>query len=133
MIRYIKHVKALFSETKHKEKDKVEDSSNYIKEEDCACRVELRLDKEKGDFNVVVDINDQSATTAESLGLLMYLLNSGGLSEYITSAYQSWAGQSIERQGFVGEVLLSWISNKESFSEEYDRLAVKPSEVFKNV
>ena len=113
-------MKALFSETKHKE-------------EDCACRVELRLDKEKGDFNVVVDINDQSATTAESLGLLMYLLNSGGLSEYITSAYQSWAGQSIERQAFVGEVLLSWISNKESFSEEYDRLAVKPSEVFKNV
>tara|TARA_R100001129_G_scaffold24500_1_gene15814 strand:+ start:552 stop:953 length:402 start_codon:yes stop_codon:yes gene_type:complete len=133
MIRYIKYLKGLFSESKNSETDEAEGLSNYIKEEDCACRIELRLDKENGDFNVIVDIKDESSATAESLGLLMYLLNSGGLSEYITSAYQSWAGENIERQGFAGEVLFSWISNKESFSEEYDRLAVKPSEVFKNV
>ncbi len=132
MIRYLKYIKQLFSKEGIKSEDaKIEGHDSYICEEDCSCTLELRLDKKSADFNVIVNVIDRDSQTAETLGLLLYLLNSGNLSEYMTNAYTSWAEDDPDKQHFIGEMFLSWLSNKESFSEEYDRLAVKPSNVFK--
>ena len=64
------------------------------------------------------------------MGLLLHLINTGNLRGFFTEAYSNWAGDDADRQEFLTNMYLSWLRNEETFSDEYEKLAVKPSSVF---
>jgi len=58
------------------------------------------------------------------------MLNGGQLAPYFTQAYQNWCSDDYGRQIFVSNMLINWLESSDSFSSEYDNVAVKPSQVF---
>jgi hypothetical protein len=132
MIRYLKSIKKLFSKAKKTEDTEPETElpENYIAEDECSAIIELRLDKYTGDFNIVVLVEQIDRDTSDTLGLLLYLLNSGGLKAFFTEAYGNWAEGDKEKEEFLSSLYMSWLQNEESFSDDYEKLAVKPSRVF---
>jgi len=130
MIRYLKAIRSLFSK-KAPEGDTVDaQGEGFISDEDCSANIEIRLNRMSGDFNVVVSVQDLDDDTAETLGLLLFLINSGNLKEYFTEAYGNWALSDSERVSFLHEVYLKWLSAEDSLKDEYDKLAINPSNVF---
>ncbi len=127
MVRYLKAIRSLFSRKKP-EIDK--QSEELISDDDCSANIEIRLNRVSGDFNVVVSVQDLDNETSETLGLLLYLLNSGNLKEYFTEAYGNWAYDDTERVSFLHDMYLKWLKAEDSFADEYDKLAVNPSNVF---
>ena len=105
-------------------------SDGYVLDGDCSANVEIRLNRISGDFNVVVSVQDLDDETAETLGLLLSLINSGNLKEYFTDAYSSWAQDDHVRISFLHNMYLKWLEAEDSFKDEYDKLAIKPSNVF---
>ncbi len=83
-----------------------------------------------GDFNILVEVNQTDEDTSETLGLLLHLINTGSLKGFFAEAYSNWAGDDVDRQEFLTNRYLSWVRNEETFSDEYEKLAVKPSSVF---
>ena len=71
-----------------------------------------------------------SPTCADTLGLLLYMINSGSMSEFFVEAYNNWSDGDLEREQFVSKVLISWLASKESFETKYNKLAVSPDQVF---
>ena len=45
-------------------------------------------------------------------------------------AYGNWALSDSERIAFLHEMYLKWLSTEDSFKDEYDKLAINPSNVF---
>ena len=130
MIRYLKAIRSLFSK-KAPEGDTVDtQGEGFISDEDCSANIEIRLNRMSGDFNVVVSVQDLDDSTADTLGLLLFLINSGNLKEYFTEAYGNWALSDSERVSFLHEVYLKWLSAEDSLKDEYDKLAINPSNVF---
>ena len=130
MIRYLKAIRSLFSK-KAPEGDTVDiQGEGFISDDDCSANIEIRLNRVSGDFNVVVSVQDLNDDTADTLGLLLFLINSGNLKEYFTEAYGNWALSDRERVAFLHEMYLKWLSSEDSFKDEYDKLAVNPSNVF---
>tara|TARA_R110000751_G_scaffold179755_3_gene286103 strand:+ start:565 stop:978 length:414 start_codon:yes stop_codon:yes gene_type:complete len=130
MIRYLKAIRSLFSK-KAPEGDTVDiQGEGFISDDDCSANIEIRLNRVSGDFNVVVSVQDTDDKTAETLGLLLFLINSGNLKEYFTEAYGDWALADSERVNFLHEMYLKWLSAEGNFEDEYDKLAVNPSNVF---
>ena len=132
MIRYLKAVKNLFSKT-HKIEDvepEQELPDSYIAKDECSANIEFRLDRFTGDFNILVEVNQTDEDTSETLGLLLHLINTGSLKGFFAEAYSNWAGDDVDRQEFLTNMYLSWVRNEETFSDEYEKLAVKPSSVF---
>tara|TARA_R100000742_G_C4262212_1_gene80022 strand:- start:665 stop:1084 length:420 start_codon:yes stop_codon:yes gene_type:complete len=132
MIRYLTALKNLFSKSKKIEDVQPEQElpDSYIAKDECSATIEFRLDRFTGDFNILVDINQTDEDTSQTLGLLLHLLNTGSLRAFFTEAYSNWAGDDADRQQFLANMYLSWLSNEESFSDDYEKLAVKPSRVF---
>ena len=132
MIRYLTAVKNLFSKT-HKIEDvepEQELPDSYIAKDECSANIEFRLDRFTGDFNILVEVNQTDEDTSETLGLLLHLINTGSLKGFFGEAYSNWAGDDVDRQEFLTNMYLSWVRNEETFSDEYEKLAVKPSSVF---
>lgn len=130
MIRYLKAIRSLFSR-KEPENDEIDtQSEEFISDDDCSASVEIRLNRVSGDFNVVVSVQDLDNETSETLGLLLYLLNSGNLKEYFTEAYSHWAQDDSVRISFLHDMYLRWLGAEDSFKDEYDKLAINPSSVF---
>ena len=131
VLRYIKSAFSLFTHAdEHEEIDPLLEDSNYITEEDSAATIEVRIDKHTGDFNILVSVNDPSEETSDTLSLLLYLLNSGSLVDFFTEAYKNWAEEDLPKQKFVADLYLKWLKNNEDFQDEYEKLAVNPSNVF---
>lgn len=131
MIRYLKTILSLFSKNKPEpEKEEESQSGGYILDNECSANVEIRLNRVSGDFNVVVSVQDLDDETAETLGLLLSLINSGNLKEYFTDAYSSWAQNDQVRISFLHNMYLKWLEAEDSFKDEYDKLAINPSNVF---
>ena len=133
MIRYLKTISSLFSKKETKQETKQETSieeEGFISDSDCSAKIEIRLDRISGDFNVVVSVEDLDDETAETLGLLLSLINSGNLKEYFTEAYGNWSYADNTRVSFVHSMYLKWLEAEDSFKDEYDKLAIKPSNVF---
>ena len=135
MIRYLKAIRSLFSkkEPEIEEADTQEEESvpeEFISDDDCSANIEIRLNRVSGDFNVVVSVQDIDDKTAETLGLLLFLLNSGNLKEYFTEAYGNWAHSDGIRIAFVHDMYLKWLEAEDGLGDEYDKLAIKPSNVF---
>ena len=132
MIRYLKAIRSLFSKQGIEPDDDLIDTQEegLISDGDCSALIEIRLNRVSGDFNVVVSVQDLDDDTADSLGLLLFLLNSGNLKEYFTEAYGNWALSDSERIAFLHEMYLKWLSAEDSFKDEYDKLAINPSNVF---
>jgi hypothetical protein len=130
MIRYLKAIRSLFSK-KTPEGDTVDtQGEGLISDEDCSANIEIRLNRISGDFNVVVSVQDLDNDTADTLGLLLFLINSGNLKEYFTEAYGNWALSDSERVTFLHEMYLKWLSAEDGLKDEYDKLAINPSNVF---
>jgi hypothetical protein len=130
MIRYLKAIRSLFSRKKP-ENDEIDiQSEEFISDDDCSASIEIRLNRVSGDFNVVVSVQDLDDQTAETLGLLLFLNNSGNLKEYFTEAYGNWAQTDSKRISFLHNMYVKWLDSEDSFTDEYDKLAVKPSSVF---
>ena len=130
MIRYLKAIRSLFSK-KNPEGDTVDtQGEGFISDEDCSANIEIRLNRTSGDFNVVVSVQDLDNDTADTLGLLLFLINSGNLKEYFTEAYGNWALSDSERVTFLHEMYLKWLSAEDGLKDEYDKLAINPSNVF---
>lgn len=116
---------------KNKEEPKNEEEDEHlIPEKRIGSIITITLDPESADFNVIVDINDTSDSCAFTLGSLLGMLNSGEMSPYFTQAYHSWCDGDYEKQLFISKVLLNWLESRDSFSSEYENVAVKPSQVF---
>ena len=132
MIRYLTAVKNLFSKTQKIEDVEPEQElpDSYIAKDECSANIEFRLDRFTGDFNILVEVNQTDEDTSETLGLLLHLINTGSLKGFFTEAYSNWAGDDVDRQEFLTNMYLSWLRNEETFSDEYEKLAVKPSSVF---
>tara|TARA_Y100000310_G_C20204522_1_gene588453 strand:+ start:60 stop:479 length:420 start_codon:yes stop_codon:yes gene_type:complete len=132
MIRYLKAIRSLFS--KKELEPEIEEidaqAEEFISDDDCSANIEIRLNRVSGDFNVVVSVQDLDDETADTLGLLLFLINSGNLKEYFTEAYGNWAYSDGARTTFLHNMYLKWLGAEESFTDEYDKLAVKPSNVF---
>lgn len=126
MRRYFKAIKSIFQ----KNQDEVIEDASYIPDEESSATIEIKVEKNTGDFNLTVEVVDVSDDTAEVLGLLLYFLNSGGLSSYFTSAYSNWSGEDPKREQFLTQVYYHWLKGKGDFETEYDKLAVNPSHVF---
>jgi hypothetical protein len=130
MKRYLKAIRSLFSREKP-ENDEIDmQPEEFIPDDDCSASIEIRLNRVSGDFNVVVGVQDLDNETSETLGLLLFLLNSGNLKEYFTEAYGNWAQDDGVRISFLHDMYLKWLGAEDSFKDEYDKLAVKPSNVF---
>jgi hypothetical protein len=111
MIRYLKAIRSLFSRKKP-ENDEIDiQSEEFISDDDCSASIEIRLNR-------------------VSLGLLLFLNNSGNLKEYFTEAYGNWAQTDSKRISFLHNMYVKWLDSEDSFTDEYDKLAVKPSSVF---
>jgi len=133
MIRYLKAIRSLFSknEPEPEPEDDINDThKDFISDDDCSAHIEIRLNRVSGDFNVVVSVQDTDDKTAETLGLLLFLINSGNLKEYFTEAYGNWAYADSEKIAFVHDMYLKWLGCEDGLKDEYDKLAVKPSSVF---
>ncbi len=131
MIRYLKAIRSLFSKNEPEPENDISDThKDFISDDDCSENIEIRLNRVSGDCNVVVSVQDLDDKTSETLGLLLFLLNSGNLKEYFTEAYSNWAHADSERTSFLHNVYLKWLGAEDSFEDEYDKLAVKPSNVF---
>lgn len=132
MIRYLTAVKNLFSKTQKIEDVEPEQElpDSYIAKDECSANIEFRLDRFTGDFNILVEVNQTDEDTSETLGLLLHLINTGSLKGFFAEAYSNWAGDDVDRQEFLTNMYLSWVRNEETFSDEYEKLAVKPSSVF---
>lgn len=130
MIRYLKEIRSLFSK-QAPDVDTVDmQEEGLISDDDCSANIEIRLNRISGNFNVVVSVQDLDDDTADTLGLLLFLINSGNLKEYFTEAYGNWALTDSERIAFLHEMYLKWLSSEDSFKDEYDKLAINPSNVF---
>ena len=133
MIRYLKTILSLFSKSDPEPEPEKEDdtgSVGYILDDDCSAHIEIRLNRVSGDFNVVVSVQNLDDNTSETLGLLLSLLNSGNLKEYFTDAYSNWAQDDQDRVFFLHSMYLRWLEAEDSFKDEYDKLAINPSNVF---
>ena len=132
MIRYLKAIRSLFSKQEIEPEDDLIDTQEegLISDDDCSALIEIRLDRVSGDFNVVVSVQDLDDETADTLGLLLFLVNSGNLKEYFTEAYGNWALSDSKRIDFLHDMYLKWLSAEDSFKDEYDKLAINPSNVF---
>tara|TARA_R110002020_G_scaffold201083_2_gene403594 strand:+ start:1003 stop:1416 length:414 start_codon:yes stop_codon:yes gene_type:complete len=130
MIRYLKAIRSLLSRKKPENNEIDMQPEEFISDDDCSASIEIRLNRVSGDFNVVVSVQDLDNDTSDTLGLLLYLLNSGNLKEYFTEAYSNWADDDTTRVSFLHDMYLRWLGAEDSFTDEYDKLAVKPSSVF---
>ena len=131
MIRYLKTILSLFSKSEPEpEKEDDTEPVGYILDDDCSANIEIRLNRVSGDFNVVVSVQNLDDNTSETLGLLLSLLNSGNLKEYFTDAYSNWAQDDQDRVFFLHSMYLRWLEAEDSFKDEYDKLAINPSNVF---
>ena len=103
----------------------------YVSDNDVSATIEIRLDSQSGDFNVVVGVNEVDLECSKNLALVLYMLNSGNLSEYFTQAYENWCEGDASRQAFTKDLFLNWIINKETYSEKKDKLAIARADVFR--
>tara|TARA_R110000824_G_C14889130_1_gene644255 strand:- start:93 stop:506 length:414 start_codon:yes stop_codon:yes gene_type:complete len=130
MIRYLKAIRSLFSKKAPEGNTVDTQEEGLISDEDCSANIEIRLNRISGDFNVVVSVQDLDDDTADTLGLLLFLINSGNLKGYFTEAYGNWALSDSKRVAFLHEMYLKWLSAEDDFKDEYDKLAINPSNVF---
>ena len=130
-MRYFKTLKNFFKKNKDNEEevDGIESDEMYVS--DASATIEIRLDSNTGDFNIVVGVDEISNECARNLALILYMLNSGNLSEYFTDAYENWCQNDTKKQLFVEDLLLNWIINKDTYSENKEKLAIRPADVFK--
>ena len=128
-MRYFKILKNFIK--KNKEEESIQDDEMYVSDENVSATIEIRLDSQTGDFNVVVGVHEVDLECSRSLGLVLYMLNSGHLSEYFTQAYENWSEGDVSRKVFTNDLFLNWIINKETYSEKKDKLAIAPADVFK--
>lgn len=127
----LKKILSKFFTKKEKEDTEHQDESEFlIKEENIGASITITLNAQTADFNVIVDISEMSDECSFTLGSLLGMLNNGELSTYFTQAYQSWCSEDYDKQAFIGKVLYHWLDANNSFSSEYDNVAVKPSQVF---
>lgn len=132
-MRYFKILKNFIKKNKEEEyeEESIQDDQMYVSDDDVSATIEIRLDSQTGDFNVVVGVNEVDLDCSKNLGLVLYMLNSGHLTEYFTQAYQNWSEGDEARQVFIKDLFLNWIINKEEYSEKKDKLAIAPADVFK--
>jgi hypothetical protein len=132
MRAYINAIKRLFSRSSQNEENSEEssDSVDYIEEESLSALIEIRLDKKTGNFNILVDAEDMSDESAQTLGLLLYMINTGSLYDFFVEAYAKWAHDDPEKTNFFSKVMINLLASEESFSTNYEKLAVSPEEVF---
>ena len=131
-MRYFKILKNFIKKNKEEqhEEGSIQDDEMYVSDENVSATIEIRLDSQTGDFNVVVGVHEIDLECSKSLGLVLYMLNSGHLSEYFTQAYENWSEGDISRKVFTKDLFLNWIINKETYSEKKDKLAIAPADVF---
>ena len=113
-MRYFKILKNFIKKDKGQEPEEhpVEDHEMYVSDNDVSATIEIRLDSQSGDFNVVVGVNEVDLECSKNLALVLYMLNSGNLSEYFTQAYENWCEGDASRQAFTKDLFLNWIINK---------------------
>ena len=129
-MRMLKNILSKIFYRKNKEEPKNEEDEYLIPEKRIGASITITLDPESADFNVIVAIDDTSDQCAFTLGSLLGMLNKGEMSPYFTQAYHSWCGEDHKKQMFISKVLLNWLESRDSFSSEYENVAVKPSQVF---
>tara|TARA_Y100000004_G_scaffold112630_1_gene126444 strand:+ start:25 stop:447 length:423 start_codon:yes stop_codon:yes gene_type:complete len=132
-MRYFKILKNFIKKNKEEEQyeeESVQDHEMYVSDENVSATIEIRLDSQTGDFNVVVGVSEVDLECSKNLALVLYMLNSGHLSEYFTQAYENWSADDPSRQVFIKDLFLNWIINKETYSEKKDKLAIAPADVF---
>ena len=96
-MKCFKILKSFFTKSKVEEKiNSIEDDEMYVSE--ASATIEIRLNSKTGDFNIVVGVDEVSDECSKNLALILYMLNSGNLSEYFTDAYQDWSVSDIERR-----------------------------------
>jgi hypothetical protein len=132
MRAYINAIKRLFSRPSQDEEISDEDDYGveYIDKESLSALIEIRLNKETGDFNILVDAEDMSDDSAQTLGLLLYMINTGSLYDFFVEAFGKWSYDNPEKTKFFSKVMINWLASEESFSTNYEKLAVTPEEVF---
>ena len=133
-MRYFKILKNFIKKNKEEEQyeeESVQDHEMYVSDDNASATIEIRLDSQTGDFNVVVGVNEVNLDCSKNLALVLYMLNSGHLSEYFTQAYENWSEGDVARKVFIKDLFLNWIINKETYSEKKDKLAIAPADVFK--
>ena len=73
----------------------------YVSDENVSATIEIRLNSQTGDFNVVVGVHEVDLECSKNLGLVLYMLNSGHLSEYFTQAYENWSEGDVAKEKYL--------------------------------
>jgi hypothetical protein len=109
----------------------------------------ISCDGETGNFCIKMNVEESDEPSAETLGLLLFHLDNGNLTETLIKAVTYWAEDEEERNpkeptskkfspsAFLAGVLSTWYQSEEVFQagvnaeqEKQNSLAIDPSEVF---
>lgn len=96
-------------------------------------------DSQSGDFNVILEVEEEHQISAEVLGMLMCYISEGQMGKFLVEGLSYWC-DSPEKMEFYTEVLRSWNVLLEIQEEEDKNLEEKnleenpivdPSDVFR--
>jgi len=91
-------------------------------------------DSETGDFNVILDVDEETNTSAEVLGMLMCYISDGQMTQFLTDSLRYWC-DSPEKMKFYTNTLKMWNVMRELQEEERrreeDAPLIAPSDVFR--
>jgi hypothetical protein len=91
-------------------------------------------DSKSGDFNVILDVDEETSTSAEVLGMLMCYISEGHMADFLAESLRHWC-DSPEKMEFYTNVLKMWNVMRELQEEERkreeNRPLISPSDVFR--
>jgi len=96
--------------------------------------VKFFWDSQTGDFNVILDVDEETDTSAEILGMLMCYISEGHMGPFLTESLSLWC-DSPDKMEFYTNVLKMWNVMRDLQEEEQrsleDRPLIDPSDVFR--
>ena len=91
-------------------------------------------DSETGDFNVILNVDENTEMSAEILGMLMCYISDGQMTQFLAESLRCWC-DSPNKMEFYTDTLKAWNAMRELQKEEHKHLEgkplVDPSDVFK--
>jgi len=91
-------------------------------------------DSNTGDFNVILDVDEETNASAEVLGMLMCYISDGHMTEFLAESLKYWC-DSPEKMEFYTSTLKMWNVMRELQEEERrreeDAPLIAPSDVFR--
>lgn len=91
-------------------------------------------DSKTGDFNVILDVDEETTTSAEVLGMLMCYISDGHMAEFLAESLKHWC-DSPDKMEFYTNSLKMWNVmrdlQEEERKREEDAPLIAPSDVFR--